>query len=329
MILSIVVPTYNIEKYIERNIESFLNVEDELKSLFEILIINDGSTDNTLQVVTELISKIDCLNIRVINKSNGGHGSAVNRGIEEAKGKYFKIVDGDDWVKKSDFEEYLKRLEKTNVDMVVTNFSKQYTYENRVESEKVINVEDYYKSNKIPKIFPMHSVTYKTCILKENNIKLTEKIFYVDIQYIVFPLKYISDWEYWNLDVYQYFLGRPDQSMTIENRMKNIEHSRKVTESILEFYSTLGDVYFKDIVNSLLKGLLNTRYLLAFLSDDRERLLKETTDYIRKYKIKYTYDSRMKTSYLLYLNEIHNRRYSFIVYPIVGFKLNRLSKYGI
>ena len=309
MILSIVVPTYNIEKYIERNIESFLNVEDKLKNLFEVLIINDGSTDNTLQVVTELIEKIDCLNIRVINKSNGGHGSAVNKGIEEAKGKYFKIVDGDDWVKKSDFEEYLKRLEKTDVDMVVTNFSKQFTYENRVELEKVINVEDYYKNNKIPKIFPMHSVTYKTCILKENNIKLTEKIFYVDIQYIVFPLKYINDWEYWNLDVYQYFLGRPDQSMAIENRMKNIEHSRKVTESILEFYST--------------------RYLLAFLSDDRERLLKETTDYIRKYKLEYTYDSRMKTSYLLYFNEIHNRRYSFIIYPIVSFKLNRLSKYGI
>ena len=74
MILSIVVPTYNIEKYIERNIESFLNVEDKLKSLFEVLIINDGSTDNTLQVVTELIEKIDCLNIRVINKRNGGHG---------------------------------------------------------------------------------------------------------------------------------------------------------------------------------------------------------------------------------------------------------------
>lgn len=329
MILSIVVPTYNIEKYIERNIESFLNVEDNLKSLFEVLIVNDGSTDNTLSVVTELIEKIDDLNIRVINKSNGGHGSAVNKGIDEARGKYFKIVDGDDWVKKSDFEEYLKRLEKTNVDMVVTNFSKQYTYENRVELEKVIHVKDYYKSNKIPKIFPMHSVTYKSSILKDNSIRLTEKIFYVDIQYIVFPLKFINDWEYWDLDVYQYFLGRPDQSMTIENRMKNIEHSRKVTESVLEFYNTLGDVYFRDIVHSMLKGLLNTRYLLAFLSDDRDRLLRETTEYIRKYNINYSYDPHMKTSYLLYFNEIHNRKYSFIVYPIVSFKLKRLSKYGI
>ncbi len=329
MILSIVVPTYNIEKYIERNIESFLKVEDDLKSLFEVLIINDGSTDSTLQVVTALIKKIDCLNIRVVNKANGGHGSAVNRGIEEARGKYLKVVDGDDWVKKSDFEEYLKRLKNADVDMVVTNFSKQYTYENRVELEKVSNVEDFYRSNRIPRIFPMHSITYKTSILKEHNIKLTEKIFYVDIQYIVFPLKYINNWEYWDLDVYQYFLGRPDQSMTIENRMKNIEHSQKVTESILEFYSTLGDVYLKDTVHSLLKGLLNTRYLLAFLSEDRDRLLKETTDYIRKYNLKYTYDSRMKTSYLLYINEMHNRRFSFIVYPIVSFKLNRLSKYGI
>lgn len=329
MILSIVVPTYNIEKYIERNIKSFLKVEDDLKSLFEVLIINDGSLDNTLQVVTEIIKKINTLNIRVVNKANGGHGSAVNRGIEEARGKYLKVVDGDDWVKKSDFEEYLKRLKNADVDMVVTNFSKQYTYENRVELEKVSNVEDFYRSNRIPRIFPMHSITYKTSILKEHNIKLTEKIFYVDIQYIVFPLKYINNWEYWDLDVYQYFLGRPDQSMTIENRMKNIEHSQKVTESILEFYSTLGDVYLKDTVHSLLKGLLNTRYLLAFLSEDRDRLLKETTDYIRKYNLKYTYDSRMKTSYLLYINEMHNRRFSFIVYPIVSFKLNRLSKYGI
>ena len=107
IILTIAVPTYNIENYISRCIQSFISVNPIYYNDFELLIINDGSKDNSVGVVEELIKESN-LNIRIINKENGGHGSAVNRGISEAKGKYFKVIDGDDWINKHDFEEFLQ-----------------------------------------------------------------------------------------------------------------------------------------------------------------------------------------------------------------------------
>lgn len=329
-LLTVVVPSYNIEKYIEKNIKSFDVISNELKPLFEVLIINDGSTDSTLEVVSECIENSTDLNIRVVNKTNGGHGSAVNRGIEESQGKYFKIIDGDDWVQQSDFEVFLGRLRDTDIDMIVTNYSEQHVYENRKVLKEVLQVEDNYESNVLPGIFPMHSITYRTSILKDNNIRLTEKIFYVDTQYTVFPLKYISNWVYWNLDVYQYFLGRPDQSMSLTNRMKNIDHHRIVLESILEFHKSLVEkTDLEKIALELIKSILNDRYLMSFLSDDRENLLEQTTRYIRQYNIKYDFRMRRKFGWLVYFNEKHGRRYSFIVYPIINLKLKQMNNYGL
>lgn len=326
-LLSIAVPSYNIQNYIETNIKSFDAIDNELKPLFEVLIINDGSTDNTLEVVSELISNSTDLNIRVVNKTNGGHGSAVNKGIEEAQGKYFKIIDGDDWIQQSDFEVFLGRLRDIDVDMVVTNYSEQHVYENRKVLKEVLKVEDNYESNILPGILPMHSITYKTSILKDNNIRLTEKIFYVDTQYTVFPLKYVSNWIYWDLDVYQYFLGRPDQSMSLTNRMKNIDHHRIVLESILEFHKSLvKETDLEKIVLDLIKSILNDRYLMAFLSKDRDKLLTDTTGYIDEYNIKYNFRMRRKYGWLVYFNERHGRRYSFIINPIINLKLKGLNR---
>ena len=182
MLLSIVIPAYNIRDYIHRNIESFQKVDDKFKDKFELLVINDGSKDDTIEVLEQLLREENRLNIRIISKENGGHGSAVNRGIDEAVGKYLKIIDGDDWINVRDFEEYIRRLEKTSVDMVVTDYSEQHVYKKFVKRIYVVNQEDYYSSNTLSSIFPMHGLTYKTEIFKDNNIRLTEKIFYVDTQ---------------------------------------------------------------------------------------------------------------------------------------------------
>ena len=104
MLLSIVIPAYNIRDYIHRNIESFQKVDDKFKDKFELLVVNDGSKDDTVEVLEQLLREENRLNIRIISKENGGHGSAVNRGIDEAVGKYLKIIDGDDWI--NDPDEY-------------------------------------------------------------------------------------------------------------------------------------------------------------------------------------------------------------------------------
>ena len=157
VILTIAVPSYNIEKYIHKCIESFNNIKTELYSDFEVLIINDGSTDKTIDIVKKLSSETS-LNLKIINKENGGHGSAVNKGIEEAKGKYFKIIDGDDWVNKADFEEFLLRLKKKDVDLIVTDYTEQHVYDNYKTRIKVLEMPDGYRSDSLSKIFQMPSI---------------------------------------------------------------------------------------------------------------------------------------------------------------------------
>ena len=98
-----------------------------------MIVVNDGSTDNSLQVVEELINN-SCLNIRVVNKENGGHGSTINVGIKESKGKFFKVIDGDDWVDVPNFEKLLEELKGIDVDMIITNYTEQHTY-NQTEKE--------------------------------------------------------------------------------------------------------------------------------------------------------------------------------------------------
>ena len=293
------------------------------------MVINDGSKDDTVEVLEQLLREENRLNIRIISKENGGHGSAVNRGIDEAVGKYLKIIDGDDWINVRDFEEYIRRLEKTSVDMIVTDYSEQHVYKKFVKRISVVDQEDYYSSNTLSSIFPMHGLTYKTEIFKDNNIRLTEKIFYVDTQYTVFPLKFVKSWVYWNLDLYQYFLGRPDQSMAIENRLKHIEDHRIVTESILEFYKELNDGNLKKVTYEFVLRLINARFIFSFLSKDRNKLLRETVKYIDKYEIDYKFKKNQRISYLLYINERLNRKLSFVVFPIANAKIKKLVEQGI
>ncbi|SNI81190.1 glycosyltransferase family 2 protein [Streptococcus pneumoniae] len=237
-LLTIVMPSYNIQDYISRGIESFQQVHPDYKQKFEVLIVNDGSTDDTAKVAEEALRKDSFLNGRIITKENGGHGSTINRGIQEAKGKFFKVIDGDDWVIPSEFEKFLDTLSVAGVDMVLTDFTEQHVYNNTtVRNDFIEKYEVGEEYSGIPeRRIPMHSVTYRTSILVDNRIRLSEKTFYVDIQYTLFPLEYVHSFGYWNYDVYQYYIGRPEQSMNIESMKRNVRHHLIVTNSVLGFF---------------------------------------------------------------------------------------------
>ena len=119
-LLTVAIPSYNVEKYLEQTLSSFLIDPQWLKKT-EILIVNDGSSDRTEEIGRKYEQKYPEV-FRVITKENGGHGSAINRGILESKGKYFKVVDGDDWVETQGFENLVKELENCRCDFVITNY---------------------------------------------------------------------------------------------------------------------------------------------------------------------------------------------------------------
>lgn len=317
-LLSIVIPTFNIEQYIVKNIESFKQVKENYYSLFELIIVNDGSTDSTLEVIEQLSSE-NQLPLRVITKENGGHGSTINVGIQEAQGKYFKVIDGDDWINVSAFESFLDKLEKIDADLIITNYTEQHVYKN--ESILITFNDKFIEDsvvNGIPNFrIPMHCVTYQTSILKENNIYLSEKTFYVDTEYTLLPLKFVKNYVYFNLDVYQYFLGRPDQSMNINVMKQKSDHHLKVTKRILDFYSEIiQDKALEPSVRESLNYLINKQIQLFVLKLQVDEIYDLFT-YAEKRNYLWKYDKNKKTTNLLYINYKCHRVFDFLLNPLV------------
>ena len=326
-LLTIIVPTYNIEKYITKCIESFKEVNKDYYNEFEVIVVNDGSTDNSEKVISDLMLDSN-LDLRVISKENGGHGSTINIGIEEAKGKYFKVIDGDDWINVDDFEKMINNLQNIDVDMAITNFTEQHVYNNTKVS---INFNDELVRDKVvmdlPKRrIPMHALTYRTSILKDNSIKISEKTFYVDMEYTLLPLKYVKNYIYYNLDVYQYFLGRADQSMNINVMKEKYDHHNRVTRRILDLYTEIREnTKLEAVVSSALEYLINKQCLLFLVNDDKKSAY-ELFEYSDKSNFKYMLSKDSKTTGLLYINYKTKKIFNFIIEPMINKKVKMLGE---
>lgn len=238
-LLTVVVPTYNVEKYIEQNLASFVN--EKIMEKLEVLVVNDGSTDASVSLAEKYVQEYP-KTFRIVSKENGGHGSTINRGIAEAKGKYFKVVDADDWVLEEGFLKLMDTLENTDSDLVVSNF---YWYHEQKKSKSVEIAEpffgveygkEYRFTDVCEKMYvKMHAMTIKTEILKKIP-KIDEHCFYVDVEYVLFPIPWIETVTCISDFVYMYRIGLPGQSMNINKMQRNQEHFDKVLDRMFEFY---------------------------------------------------------------------------------------------
>lgn len=260
-LLTIVVPVYNTEKYIRRCLDSLDN--KEINDKLEVLIVSDGSRDNSINIAREYERRFPNT-FKIIEKENGGHGSTINKGLELATGKYFRVIDSDDWVDNANFIEYIKILEKIDSDLVVTDYSKELIYEGISEKQIYKNLEpntEYSFNNFNLKIlegeyFVMATSTYKTEILRKSNLKLLEKTFYVDMQYNVVSIPNINTFTYLNLDIYRYFIGRKSQSVNTASFVKNHLNHDKVTKFLVEYYNSL-DKNIPEIKKEYIKIVIN------------------------------------------------------------------------
>lgn len=239
-ILTIVVPAYNVEKYLQRCLDS-VKIESVMQDI-EVLIVNDGSKDKTPEIAAGYERDYP-QTYRLINKENGGHGSTINTGIKNATGKYFKVVDGDDWLNPDEVERYIEILKTTDADVVATDFQcvQDETY-NLLESWQATSIEEHYgrtveiDSGEIKNPIKLHSFTIKTKILQENNITVDEHSFYVDSEFVFYPIKYVETVYYHKAKVYMYRLGRDGQSMNMASMQRNINQHLTVLKHLLEDY---------------------------------------------------------------------------------------------
>ena len=240
-LLTFTIPCYNSQEYMEHCIKSILPGGEDV----EILIVDDGSTDRTAEIADEYARKYPTI-VRAIHQENGGHGEAVNAGIRNATGLYFKVVDSDDWV---DAEAYKKILEKlrdlaggsVTLDMLLANYvyEKEGTNHKRVmrqtgfPQDQVFtwsDVRHFYKGHYIL----MHSVIYRTKLLRECGLELPKHTFYVDNIYVYKPLPYVRTMYYLNEDFYRYYIGREDQSVNEKVMIGRIDQQIRVNKIMID-----------------------------------------------------------------------------------------------
>ncbi|MCD8082579.1 MAG: glycosyltransferase family 2 protein [Clostridiales bacterium] len=249
-ILTVTVPAYNAEKYLRDCLDS-LCVEEVLP-LLDILVIDDGSTDSTARIAGEYAARYP-QSVRVILKENGGHGSGINMGIREARGTYFKVVDSDDWVDWDGFLRLVRVLEHQNADIVYSGFLWAYDRgepeRSMFETEAEIPIP--FQGVQYGKVYcfddiadrlyvKMHSLTIRTEILREHAVAVDEHCFYVDTEYIIYPIPYVETIEFLPEFVYYYRIGSSGQSVGMERMRRNEGHYRTVLRSCLQFYGRLG-----------------------------------------------------------------------------------------
>lgn len=268
----------------------------------EIIIVNDGSKDNTSKIGHEYAEKYPDI-IRVIDKENGGHGDAVNYGLANAEGKYFKVVDSDDWVNTESLQNILNVLKKMEehgeeVDMLIAN----YVYEKEgVSHKKVIHYRNVLPQNQIFKwsdvgrfhidqYILMHSVIYRTQLLRDCHLVLPKHTFYVDNLFVYVPLPYVKTMYYLDVDFYRYYIGRDDQSVNEKNMIKNIDQQIKVNKLMVDAYDLwkIPDRHLRHYMLNYLEiiTVISTVMLLKSGTEENLEKKRELWTYIKNADIR-------------------------------------------
>ncbi|MQN02140.1 MAG: glycosyltransferase family 2 protein [bacterium LCO1.1] len=297
-ILSFCVPCYNSSAYMRKCIDSLLPGGDEV----EILIVDDGSTDKTAEIADEYEKTYPNI-VRAIHQENGGHGAAVNAGIENATGVYFKVVDSDDWV---DREAYMKILTKLRefakmrhpVDMHLSNFvyEKLSTgHERRMllsplfPEDKIIGWDGMKRNIKGFSIL-MHSVIYRTQLLRDCGLKLPKHTFYVDNLYVYIPLVHVKTIYYMNVEFYRYYIGREGQSVAEQTMIRRIDQQLRVNYMMIDAVDPwkVREPHLRRYLLSYLESVTVISTSIGYLSKDPKNYKKveDLWDYIKKHDIR-------------------------------------------
>lgn len=246
-ILTISVAAYNAESWLGRCLRSL--VENEAASSLDVIVVNDGSSDGTLAVAQSFESEHPDV-VRVLDKENGGHGSTINAAIDSARGRYFKVVDSDDWVEKKGIERLVRALKHANCDIVLNSFFEvdANTGEKQLANDifdsaanpigKAVNVDEVNGDLHLV----MHAMTFRTELLQDSPYQLDEHCFYVDNEYIVYYFSLCETMMLLDWPVYDYLLGTSEQSMNYHNMLKRRAQHERVCLACAEFCSAHSEL---------------------------------------------------------------------------------------
>ena len=241
-LITFTVPCYNSAAYMDRCVETLLPAGEEA----EIILVDDGSKDDTGKIADAYAEKYPNI-VKVIHQENGGHGEGVNQGIRNASGMYFKVVDSDDWLDAEALQKVMQTLRgfaamEQPVDLLMCNYVYEHVEDGTSHTVRYTNV---FPQNRlfdwvhVRRFRPdqnllMHSVMYRTEVLRECGMVLPKHTFYVDNIFVYQPLPYVKSMYYMDLDLYRYFIGRADQSVNESVMVGRVDQQLRVTKHMID-----------------------------------------------------------------------------------------------
>ena len=292
-LLTVAIPCYNSSEYMDKSIRSAISGGDRV----EVVVVDDGSSDNTLEIANKYQKKFPDI-VKVVHQENGGHGEAVNTGIKNATGLYFKVLDSDDCLGKNALQKVLDLLEDmvskdAGLDMLISNFM----YDKQGAKHK--KIMKYKSAMPVGRMFGwdelhfgtsqyllMHSVIYRTKVLRECKMQLPKHTFYVDNIYVFQPLPYVKNIYYLDVCLYKYFIGRDDQSVNEKVMIKRIDQQIRVNKLMTDIFHNcqFDNKYVKKYMLSYLDIITTVSSIMLVRAGTQEALDKkrELLDYIRE-----------------------------------------------
>ena len=286
-ILSVAIPCYNSEAYMEKCINSILPVGEDV----EILIVDDGSTkDRTPQIADEYAAKYPSI-IKAIHQENGGHGEAVNTGLRNASGLYYKVVDSDDWVNTKGLSRIIKKMKNLEAEGGADLFLANFIYDKVGAAHK--------KTMRFPHVFPenrisgwdemghmgltqyilMHNIFYRTQLLKDCGLELPKHTFYVDNIFAFQPLPYVKKICYMDVNLYHYFIGRDDQSVNEKVMIGRIDQQIRVNKIMIDQMAAVDfrslSPKLKKYMQKYLTNIMTVTSIMLIISGTDEALAKK------------------------------------------------------
>lgn len=234
-----------MEAYLAQCVESILRTPS--LSDIEIVIVNDGSTDSSLNIAKRYAARF-MQTIRIIDKPNGNYGSTINAALPTLQGEYVKILDADDCFDGSLVAPFLASLRQVRgVDMVITPFIEcrkrsthriSYNIYSRelYESGKIYDAEQIFGDGAI-RFFMMHSVCYRTDMLRRINYRQSEGVSYTDQEWVFYPLFRVKDIAFVDIPIYRYNAAREGQTMERGVQLRSLSHLRIVTERMAQHFT--------------------------------------------------------------------------------------------
>jgi len=318
-LMTAVIPCYNSAAYMSHAIETLLSGGNDM----EIIIVNDGSVDDTQKIAESYQEKYPNI-IRVISQENGGHGEAVNTGLANATGLYFKVVDSDDWVNEEALAQIMKVLkeliaEGNSPDLFLANYvyekvgakkKKVIRYQRALPKDRIFTWDEIMHFKQSQNIL-MHSTIYRTKLLQNCGIVLPKHTFYVDNIFVYQPLPFVKTLYYMDVNLYRYFIGRSDQSVNEQVMIRRIDQQLKITKIMIESHD-IFQIKSKKLKNYMIK------YLSMMMAVSSVFLIKEGSE-----------ESLVKKEELWnYLKKYDRRLYKKIRSQILGRSMNLPGKFG-